>query len=61
MLGSGEGHRPGEIVRVRYGLSFLYVVKRRQAVEIQTPWVSSALTNSSYQANWLNGQAWGLC
>jgi hypothetical protein len=40
MLGSGEGHRPGEIVRLRYGLAYSYVVKRGQAVEIQTPLVS---------------------
>ena len=52
MLDPGEGHRPGEIVRLRFGLSFSYVVKRGQAVEFQTTWVSPTLNNSSYRANW---------
>ena len=36
-------------------------VKRGQAVEICTTWISPTLKNSSYRANWLNSHAWVLC
>lgn len=53
MLGLGEGHGPSEIVRIRHGLSFSYVVKRGQAVAIPNTVDFPTLTRSSYRAIWL--------